>query len=203
MNGELVFDRAALHFKGRTQLAGAPGVTWQKVEAHIPKLAQPVVSVTGEARGPVAQVLDMIAKSALNELTGTVLSKSQATGDANYKLALTLPIDKLETSKVQGSVAFADNALQIMPGTPVLNRTRGNLQFSEQGFQLKAMQAQLLGGDAVLDGGLTFVATDGQSPLQLKIRGDLTAEGLQQARELGFVSRLAQRATGKSTYTAT
>ena len=203
LNGELVFDRAALHFKGRTQLAGAPGVTWQKVEAHIPKLAQPVVSVTGEARGPVAQVLDTIAKSALNDLTGAVLSKSQATGDANFKLALTLPIDKLKTSKVQGSVAFADNALQIMPGTPVLNRTRGNLQFSEQGFQLKAMQAQLLGGDAVLDGGLTFVATDGQSPLQLKIRGDLTAEGLQQARELGFVSRLAQRATGKSTYTAT
>ena len=203
VNGELVFDRAALHFKGSTHLAGAPGVTWQKVEAHIPTLAQPVVSVTGEARGPVAQVLDMIAKSALNELTGNVLGKSQATGDANFKLALTLPIDKLETAKVQGSVAFADNALQIMPGTPVLNRTRGNLQFSEQGFELKAVQAQLLGGDAVLDGGLTFVATEGQSPLQLKIRGDLTAEGLQQARELGFVSRLAQRATGKSTYTAT
>ncbi len=203
LNGELVFDRSALHFKGRTQLESAPQVTWQKVEAHIPKLAQPVVSVTGEARGPVAQVLDVIAKSALNELMGTVLSKSQATGDANFKLALSLPIDKLETSKVQGRVVFADNALQIIPGTPVLNRTRGTLQFSEQGFQLKAMKAQLLGGDAVLDGGLSFVTTDGQSPLQLKIRGDLTAEGLQRARELGFVSRLAQRASGKSSYSAT
>jgi uncharacterized protein (TIGR02099 family) len=203
LNGELVFDRSALHFKGRTQLAGAPDVTWQKVEAHIPQLAQPVVSVTGEARGPVAQVLDVIAKSALNDLTGTVLNKSQATGDANFKLALSLPIDKLETSKVQGSVVFADNALQIIPGTPVLNRTRGTLQFSEQGFQLKAMQAQLLGGDAMLDGGLSFVVGDGESPLQLKIHGDLTAEGLQRARELGFVSRLAQRAFGKSSYTAT
>jgi uncharacterized protein (TIGR02099 family) len=203
IDGELVFDRAALHFKGRTQLAGASGVTWQKVEAHIPQLTQPVVSVTGEARGPLSQVLNVIAKSALNELTGTVLNKSQATGDATYKLALTLPIDKLATSKVQGSVNFADNDLQIIPGTPVLQRTRGALQFSEQGFQLKAVQAQLLGGSAVLEGGLSFAATHASSPLQLKIRGDLSAEGLQQARELGFVSRLAQRATGKSAYTAT
>jgi uncharacterized protein (TIGR02099 family) len=203
LNGELVFDRAALHFKGRTQLAGAPDVTWQKVEAHIPQLAQPVVAVTGEARGSVAQVLNMVAKSALNDLTGTVLSKSQATGEASYKLALTLPIDQLNTAKVQGSVVFADNSLQIIPGTPVLNRTRGTLQFSEQGFQLKGVQAQLLGGDATLEGGLTFTGDDNPTPLQLKIHGDLTAEGLRQARELGFVARLAQRATGKSSYNAT
>ena len=203
LNGELVFDRSTLQFKGSTQLAGAPQVTWRKLVASIPKLDQPVVSVTGEAHGPVAQVLDMISKSALNDLTGTVLSKSQATGDANFKLALTLPIDHLDKSKVQGSVVFADNALQVIPGTPVLNRMRGTLQFSEQGFQLKAVQAQLLGGDATLNGGLSFVASEGQSPLQLKIRGDLTAEGLRQARELGLVSRLAMRASGSSSYNAT
>ena len=203
VNGALVFDRTALHFTGQTQMAGAPGVTWQKVEANIPNLAETVVNLTGEAHGPMAQVLDMIAKSALNELTGTVLSKSQATGDANYKLALTLPIDKLSTSKVQGTVTFADNALQVIPGTPVLNHTRGTLQFSEEGFKLKGVQAQLLGGNATLDGGLSFVAHDDQSPLQLKIKGDLTADGLRQAQELGLVSRLAQRATGKSSYSAT
>ena len=202
LQGELLFDRAALHFNGQTQLAGAPSVTWQKVQAHIPQLAQPVVRVTGEARGPVGQVLSMVAQSALNNLTGGVLSKSQATGDANYKLALTLPIDQLDTTQVQGSVSFADNSLQIIPGTPVLNRTRGTLQFSERGFQLKDVRAQLLGGDAVLEGGLSFTGESNLLPLQLKIQGSLTAEGLRQAHELGFVSRLAQRATGKSTYSA-
>jgi uncharacterized protein (TIGR02099 family) len=203
VTGELVFERSALHFKGRTQLAGAPDVVWQKVEAHIPNLAEPVVDVSGEASGPVAQVLGMIAKSALNDLTGSVLSKSQATGDANYKLALHLPISQLQSSKVQGSITFADNALQVIPGTPVLNHARGQLQFTEQGFQLKDMQTQLLGGEATLEGGLVFVAKEDQSPLQLKIRGNLTAEGLRQAQELGFVSRLAQRASGKSSYSVT
>lgn len=203
VNGELVFDRRALHFKGRTQLAGAPDVTWQQVEAHIPNLAQSVVSVTGEGRGPLQQVLDTVAKTALNDLTGGVLNKSQGKGDATYKLALTLPLQQLQTSKVQGSVSFADNALQVMPGTPVLDRAKGTLQFTEQGFTLDSLRAVLLGGDAKLVGGLSFAANEDKSPLQLKIEGQLTADGLRQARELGFVSRLAQRATGKAAYTAT
>ena len=203
IGGELVFDRAALHFKGQTQLAGASDVNWQKVEAHIPNLAQPVVQVSGEAHGPAQQVFHMVANSALNDLTGGVLNKSQASGDASYKLSLTLPIDQLEKTQVQGSVTFADNALQIIPGTPVLNRTRGVLSFSEAGFKLKDLQAQLLGGHAVLEGGLTFAQTQETSPLQLKIAGELTADGLRQARELGLVSRVAQRATGKTNYTAT
>jgi uncharacterized protein (TIGR02099 family) len=203
VNGELVFDRSALHFKGRTQLASAPDVTWQKVEAHIPNLGQTVVSVTGEGRGPLQQVLDTVAKTALNDLTGGVLNKSQGKGNATYKLALTLPIQQLDASKVQGSVSFADNALQVIPGTPVLDHAKGTLQFSEQGFKLEGLRAELLGGDATLDGGLSFARNEDKSPLQLKIEGKLTAEGLRQARELGFASRLAQRATGKAAYTAT
>ena len=203
VDGELVFERSALRFNGRTQLAGAPNVTWQKVDVQVPNLAAAVVSVSGEARGPLSQVLDVIAKSALNELTGGVLNKSQATGEANYQLALTLPLAQLNKTTLQGSVVFANNALQVIPGTPVLNRTRGTLQFSDSGFKLKGLQAQLLGGEANLEGGLSFAPNQDQSPLQLKIKGELTAEGLRQAKELGFVSRLAQRAKGKSEYSAT
>ncbi len=203
LNGELVFDRSALHFKGRTRLASAPDVAWQKVEAHIPRLAQAVVRVTGEGRGPLQQVLDTVGKTALNDLTSEVLSKSQAKGDANFKLDLTLPIQHLDKTQVQGSVTFIDNALQVIPGTPVLQHARGVLHFSEQGFKLEGLHADVLGGAATLSGGLSFTAKDGKSPLQLKIQGDFTAEGLRQARELGFAARLAQRATGKASYTAT
>ena len=203
LNGELVFERNALHFKGSSQLDGAPHVTWQKLEAHIANLAQAEVRVSGETRSPLPEVLNVISRSALNDLTGKVLEKSQANGNADVKLSLTLPLDALTQSKLQGSVNFIDNDLQIMPGTPVLKRTRGLLQFSEQGFQLKAMQARLLGGDAQLDGGLSFDVAKAESPLQLKIKGNLTAEGLRQARELGFASRLAERANGSTAYAAT
>lgn len=203
LNGELVFERSAMHFKGSSQLDGAPHVTWQKLEAHIANLAKAEVRVSGESRGPLPEVLNVISRSALNELTAKVLEKSQANGNADFKLALTLPLNALTQSKVQGSVNFIDNDVQVIPGTPVLKRTRGLLQFSEQGFQLKAMQARLLGGDAQLDGGLSFDVAKAESPLQLKIKGNLTAEGLRQARELGFASRLAERANGSTAYAAT
>ena len=203
VTGELVFDRNSFGFQGRTQLAGAPHVIWQKVDVRIPDLTHSVVDVTGEGSGPLAQVLQVVANSALNELTGTVLNKSQATGSAQYKLALRLPLDQLHLSKVEGSVTFADNTLQVLPGTPVLQKTRGTLQFNDSGFRLKNLQAQLLGGDAQLEGGLLFTNPSDQSPLRLQIKGNLTSEGLRQARELGWVSRLAQRANGKAAYSAT
>ena len=203
LNGELTFERSALRFKGSSQLTGAPKVMWRKLEAHIPDLAKAVISVTGEARGPLPEVLAVVSQSALNDLTGQVLAQSQASGDADYKLSLSVPLDALHKTKVQGTVVFADNELQVMPGIPVLSRTRGMLQFSERGLNLKNLRTRALGGDAQIEGGLTFEAAAGESPLQLKINGSATAEGLRQARELGFASRLAQRATGAATYTAT
>ncbi len=203
LNGELVFERSAMHFKGSSQLEGAPRVTWQKLEAHIANLAKAEVQLSGESRGPLPEVLNVISRSALNELTAKVLEKSQANGNADFKLALTLPLDALPKTKIQGSVNFIDNDLQVMPGTPVLKRTRGLLQFTEQGLQLKAMQARLLGGEAQIEGGLSFDVAKAESPLQLKIKGTLTADGLRQAREFGFASRLAERATGSTAYAAT
>lgn len=203
VTGELVFDRNSLAFKGQTQLAGAPKVVWQKVEARIPDLAQPVVNVSGEARGPLSQVIQMVTSSALNDVMGGVLSQGQATGDASYKLALNLPLEKLQSSQVNGTVTFANNALQVIPGTPVLQKTRGILAFSDTGIQLKSVQAQLLGGDATLEGGLQFTAKGDAASVPLQIKGEFTAEGLRQAQELGWVSQLAQHANGKATYSAT
>jgi uncharacterized protein (TIGR02099 family) len=200
--GELVFDRNSMVFKGQTQLAGAPSVAWQKVEARIADLSHPVVQVSGEARGPLTQVLQIVTNSALNDLTGSVLSQSQATGDASYKLALNLPLEKLQSATVKGSVTFANNSLQVIPGTPVLQKTRGTLAFSDAGIQVKALQAQLLGGDATLDGALQFTAKADAAAVPLQIKGEFTAEGLRQAQELGWVSQLAQQATGKAAYTA-
>jgi uncharacterized protein (TIGR02099 family) len=200
VNGELVFERNAMHFKGSTQLVGAPHVTWQKVQANISNLSQAVVQVSGEAKGPLAEVLTVVQKSAINSLIGKVLDKSRATGDADYTLALNLPLQALSRSQVKGSVKLAHNDLQIIPGTPVIYHAKGQLHFSEKGFDLSDMQGQLLGGDARLTGGLSFAQANGASPIQLKIDGEASAEGLRQAKELGFISRLAQQAKGRSRY---
>lgn len=203
LNGELVFERSALHFKGSTQLEGADKVPWQKVEAHIANLARPVVNVSGEARGPLSDVLGLISRTALNDLTGEVLAGSQGSGLASYKLSMTLPLDAPRKSKVQGSVTFEGNEVQVMAGTPVLSAVKGALQFSEQGFKLKDLKARALGGEAQIEGGLVVGTPSGDSPLQLKIKGRVSAEGLRQARELGWVTRMAQHSSGSAAYDLT
>jgi len=200
IDGELVFERSGLHFKGSTRVEGADHVPWQKVDVLIANFARGEVQVSGEARGPLSEVLDVVAHSALNELTAEVLQASQATGLADYKLSMKLPLAALQKSKVQGSVNFLGNELQVMPGTPVLSAVKGQLQFSEQGFKLKDLKARALGGEAQIDGGLALATPAPESPLQLKIKGRLTAEGLRQARELGWVTRLAAQASGNASY---
>ena len=202
VTGELVFERNGMAFHGSSGVVGASGLLWHKVDARIDDFAHTVVRVGAEAHGPLSEVLAVAAGGALNELTGKVLEKAQGDGMADYTLSLQLPIDNLDRAKVQGSVKFQGNSLQAIAGTPVLSRVQGQLLFSEKGFQLKSIKGRMLGGDAELQGGLEFGAASGDSPVQLRIKGDLTAEGLRQAKELGFVSRLASQAQGRADYQA-
>ena len=142
----------------------------------------------------------MVSHSALNDLTAEALQASQASGLADFKLSMKFPLAALQKTKVQGSVGFLGNELQVMPGTPVLAAVRGQLQFSEQGFKLKDLKARALGGEVQIDGGLVLTTPAPESPLQLKIKGRLSAEGLRQARELGWVTRLAAQASGNTSY---
>ena len=200
VRGELVLERRALHFKGNTRVEGADHVDWHKVEAHIADLSKPEVKVVAEGGGPLSEVLGVISRTALHELTGEVLDASQGAGLANYKLSLQLPLNAMRKSKVQGSVNFLGNDLQVMPGTPLLMGVKGALQFSEQGFTLKDLKARTLGGEAQIEGGLNVATASGDSPLQLRAKGRASADGLRQARELGWVTRMAQHASGSAAY---
>lgn len=202
IQGELVFERNGLTFKGSTRMDGAPHLGWHKVEARIADFDRAQLHLQADGRGPLDELLPLISRSAINGLIDGVLDKAQGNGDADYKLALELPLNQPDQARVKGSVTFNGNDVQVMAGTPVLTRASGQLQFSEQGFDLRSLKGRMLGGDAELQGGLRFGQRGGDSPVQLRIKGNLSADGLRQARELGFVSRLAARASGRADYQA-
>jgi uncharacterized protein (TIGR02099 family) len=102
-------------------------------------------------------------------------------------------------SQVQGTVTLANNDVQMSPDTPLLARARGSVQFSEKGFQLAGVQARALGGEVRLEGGTRTAPGEG-SVVLLRGQGTATAEGLRQARELGFLARIAQDFTGSTAY---
>lgn len=121
---------------------GTPGVRLAKVEAQIPDLSHSVVAVKADARGPLAELLTILRTSPLSRMTGHALDQASGTGQADLQLRLSLPINDINASKVQGSVGLAGNEVQITPETPLLSRARGNVQFTDTGFSVNGVQAR-------------------------------------------------------------
>nr|WP_319564340.1 YhdP family protein [uncultured Rhodoferax sp.] len=207
LNGQLLIDRLQLQVKqARARLAEAPGVQISQTSVTIADLRHTSVNVNADLKGSLPEALRVINASPMGGLLGFALAHAGVTGQAEAKLKLVLPIAQLNQSTVQGSVALNGNDVQITPDSPKLTRTRGQLNFTQAGLSLSAVQARMLGGDVRLDGGLVFdpstTAAKG-APSVIRATGMASAEGLQQASELGFVARLAQQASGMTAYNAT
>ena len=204
LSGELIFERSSMQVRSATgTFAGRPGLKLSKVDAKIPDLAHTVVGVSADARGPLPEMLALMVTSPLGRMTGGALDQASGTGTADLQLRLSLPISEINKSKVQGSVTLAGNDVRITPDTPPLSRARGVVQFTEGGFSLQGVQAQALGGSVKLEGGMRALpahAPATEPAVQLRAQGVATAEGLQQAPQLGMLSQLARRATGSAPY---
>lgn len=207
LTGELVIDRNVLQARGvKGRVSSAPNVQITKADAQIQQLfGAAVVTVTADTKGPLNEVLGTIATSPLAQMTGHALQHASAAGAADYRLKLVVPVLDVDKTTVQGAVNFTGQELVIAPDLPRLQRVRGGLSFTENGFTLTGVQARALGGDVRLDGGMAFggpVVGTARAPV-LRIQGSASADGLRQAKELGFVARLAQYANGIAAYTAT
>ncbi len=204
LGGELVFDRNGMQIKGaQGRFAGHAGLQF-KAEAEIADLRATTVKVKGEVRGPLNEAVAFVNGSPVSALLSNALAKAVTSGTAEVRLQLELPVAHLDKSKVQGSVTLAGNDVQISPDTPLLARARGVVNFSDTGFSMAAVQARALGGDLRLDGGSNSVAAGSSEPtMVLRVQGTASADGLRQARELGFLSRIARDASGSAGYNAT
>jgi uncharacterized protein (TIGR02099 family) len=203
LTGQFSIVQDTLQIKGATGvLQSANAVQFAKLDATVSKLyGGATVAVNTEAKGPLADVLGVVNASPLGTLTNKVLAHTTANGVADYRFKLAFPLAAVDRATVQGTLTLAGNDVQMSADTPKLSRLRGVLAFTETGFTVSGVQARTLGGDVRMDGGLSTTAKAGTSVLRLQ--GSASAEGLRAATELGFVTRLAQYATGTATYSAT
>ena len=210
LKGELVFMRAALEVNDASaQVAGLPGLKLVKANAKIPDLLKnATVDVSLEANGPLAGALGFVNTSPLLGITSQALAKTVASGAADYRFRLGLPINAISNSRVEGTVALPGNDVQFAPGTPPLDNLRGLVHITEHGFDVNGVQARMLGGDVRVDGGMQAARAGGaaepeaDAAVVFKAQGTISADGLKQFKEIGAVSRLAQHASGSAAYTA-
>jgi uncharacterized protein (TIGR02099 family) len=210
LGGELVFNRASLEVNGASgKVAGLPGLQLVKADARIPDLTHDsTVNVNVDLKGALAEALGFVNQSPVGAMTSHALAKATATGTGEYRFRLELPIHSIDKSRVEGSVTLPGNDVQFAPATPMLARLKGVVNVSEKGFSVAGGQARLLGGDVRFDGGMRSQprapgSGETESIATFKAQGNVTAEGMRQARELGTLAAMAQNATGGAAYTAT
>jgi len=196
VSGDLVIDRTVLEIRdARAQLGG---VALSQVNGGFRSLAsQPVLALDGVARGPLADMLRFVNATPVGQWTGGALSRATATGNAELKLGLALPLTELAATTVKGSLVLAGNDVRMTPDTPLLGAARARIDFTHKGVTVSGATARLLGGDASFDG-----STQPDGSIRFSGGGTATAEGLRRAAELGLLSRLASHFSGQAAYRA-
>ena len=200
LSGEMVFDRNSMQVRKAKGFLGHTAIAVEEAQAGVADWNQTEVDVSAKAHGALADMLNVVKTSALSGLTAHVLDNSQATGNAKLSLKLKLPTQHMDRAKVQGDFTLAGNTLQLMPEIPALSQVRGNVLFSETGFQLSGIQARALGGDVRVEGGMKTSTDASVAPVQIRVDGVATAQGLREAKELGEVTTLAQHLSGQARY---
>lgn len=202
ISAEVVIDRSRLQVKvAHAQLGDSNALQVTRAQVAIDDLLHTTVAVDADFNGSLAEVLKTVQSSPLNALTAQALARAEGSGAADFTLKLALPISAMDKSTVQGSVQLRNNDFQLTPSVPRLTRAKGLVHYTEGGLTLNAVQGQLLGGQARLDGGLSFGSVGDDAPA-IRITGSASAEGLRQMPELGLVARLARYLDGSSAYVA-
>ena len=209
MSGELVLERASLQVhRARGRFGTAPGLPILAANAAIADFDRPLVQVEASSRAPLADLLKTVRTTPIAALLAHALDTASGSGSAPVALKLALPIDQLDRSTVQGSVTFAGNDLRLDADGPRLQAARGELTFTERGFQLAGLHAELFGGPVRIDGGSSTPSPsnpdDPARPLiELQAHGSASAAGLRGAADAGLLAQLAHVLDGAAAYDAT
>ena len=192
--GELIFERVSMQLRNVRARVADHALELAGVNGGIADLDQATLRIEGTGRGAAADMLRFVDGSPVGGWMDGALSDATATGNAELRLALQMPLSDLDQTAVQGSVLLAGNDVRIVPDAPLMAATRARVDFNRQRITLTG-GARVLGGDAVFEGG-----TQADGTLRFTGNGVASAEGLRRATELGVVSRLAEAFSGQAPF---
>jgi uncharacterized protein (TIGR02099 family) len=194
LDGELSFDHATMRIRNAKAQLG--GMALKNIHGGIDNLAtHPVLKIEGAGRGPLTDALGFVRATPIGGWTGHALEQVAATGDADLKLALAVPLDDVAHTRVQGSLVLAGNDVALRPDVPLLAGASGRVDFSEQGFSVVGGSARSLGGDLTFAGG-----TQPDGSLRFTAQGAATADALRRTSPWPGLARLATLMNGQAAY---
>ena len=192
--GELVIDRTSLAIRNARGRLGA--LQLAQVQGGIADFAgKAVLAIGGDVTGPAADMLRFVDTSPVGGWIDGALANAKASGAADLKLALNIPLETLGATTVKGTVTLAGNDVRITPDSPLLGSARGRVDFTQSTLTVAAATAKVYGGELAFEGGML---PDGA--LRFTGQGTATAEALRRASELGPVTKIATTLSGQAAY---
>jgi uncharacterized protein (TIGR02099 family) len=197
IQGSFLLDGTRLQIHADT--AKTAGVAVSEVNAVIPDYlsSKPVLDVTGMAQGSLQSMLAYVSVTPVTGWIDGFTEEAKASGNARLGLKIHLPLSAAGTPTVQGNLKLAGNEVQLWRAWPSVQQITGELNFSEQGFQLPSLQAVLLGGPLSLSGG-----TQRDGATLIRLDGALNVEAAARSITTPIVKRALKKITGSTRYTA-
>jgi len=197
-SGTVSIDRSRLEIladSGKTN-----GVPVADVKAVFADLISPdtVLEIDGAASGPLQEMLRYVDDSPVTQWIGHFTEATRSDGNAKLALKFQLPLHHMLDTKVNGTLRFLNNNVNLLPGLPVISHTNGTLTFNEKGFGLETIKGVFLNEPVVVAGGTLRDGSD-----LVKIDGVVSAEGLRRSFPEPAQQRLLSKLSGTTRYTAT
>ena len=151
---------ALLKFEGKrmdimVKNGSTTGYHISQAQVEIPQLDAdwPMLNVKASASGSIEQGLKFVNSSPVHQVTMGATDYLKATGNAELKLALQIPLENVDDSQFQGDYAIKNGHINANPqiSLPEMNNINGHLKFTEKGIQAQNVQLAMFDNPAVLN----------------------------------------------------
>ncbi len=176
INGMLVFHDKAMTLtaeSGKILDARLGPVKVSLADLHISR-GFPLL-IDGEANGETRAFLDFIKYSPVHAHTNRFTEPFSTEGEGHLDIQLQIPLQRIETTTLQGSYRFDNNRLDPGGDLPELSGVSGSVEFTQDTLQAKNIRAQVLDLPVSLNIESAVAAADGDRkiPLHVQLLGDI------------------------------
>lgn len=150
---------ALLKFEGKrmdiaVKNATTVGQHITQAQVEIPRLDvdDPILSVKATATGSLEQGIKFVNTSPVKQVAMGFTDSLKATGTADLKLALQIPLNNVDASQFQGEYVIKNGhiAANTQMALPEMSNINGHLKFNEKGLQAQGIQLSLFDNPATL-----------------------------------------------------